>query len=273
MNKDRTMETQSLHLTGVSNGRTLAGYRTQDGRTIRPHKLLRTGMLAKATPQDIDILVNREHLGMIIDLRTTTEIKAGEDPAIEGVSWHNIHVSDEQLDQGVNDAMTRMYEGDPITALIEMVKQGIMNEDIYIRFVQSEVSQKGFAQFFQLLLTLREDQAVLWHCTGGKDRAGTAAVLLLHVLGVDEESIMHDFEMTNTFNAAMIAKMEEEMRKRTDDPDVMEAAVAIAGVNGSWMRRMIDYLKEEYGSVVNYIEKVLHVSKKDMETLQNMFLK
>ena len=134
MNEDRTMETQSLHLTGVFNARTLAGYRTQDGRTIRPHKLLRTGMLVKATPQDIDILVNREHLGMIIDLRTQTEVRAGKDP-------------------------------------------------------------------------------------------------------------------------------------------LMEAAVAIVGVNGSWMRRMIDYLKEEYGSVINYIEKVLHVSKKDMETLQNMLLR
>ena len=76
MNEDRTMETQSLHLTGVSNARTLAGYRTQDGRTIRPHKLLRTGMLAKATPQDVDLLVNQEHLGMIIDLRTETEARA-----------------------------------------------------------------------------------------------------------------------------------------------------------------------------------------------------
>ena len=148
MNEERTMETQSLYLTGVSNARTLAGYRTQDGRAIRPHKLLRTCMLVKATPQDMDILVNQEHLGMIIDLRTETEVKAGKDPIMDGVSWYNIHVSDEQLDKGVNDAMTRMYEGDPINALIEMVRQGIMNEDIYIRFVQSEVSQKGFAQFF-----------------------------------------------------------------------------------------------------------------------------
>lgn len=223
MNEERTMETQSLYLTGVSNARTLAGYRTQDGRAIRPHKLLRTCMLVKATPQDMDILVNQEHLGMIIDLRTETEVKAGKDPIMDGVSWYNIHVSDEQLDKGVNDAMTRMYEGDPINALIEMVRQGIMNEDTYIRFVQSKVSQKGFAQFFRQLLALPEDKSVLWHCTGGKDRAGTAAV-------------------------------------------------AIAGVIGAWMRRMIQYLKEEYGSVVHYIEEVLHASKQDMETLQKMYL-
>lgn len=160
MNEERTMETQSLYLTGVSNARTLAGYRTQDGRAIRPHKLLRTCILVKTTPQDMDILVNQEHLGMIIDLRTETEVKAGKDPIMDGVSWYNIHVSDEQLDKGVNDAMTRMYEGDPINALIEMVRQGIMNEDTYIRFVQSEVSQKGFAQFFRQLLALPEDKSV-----------------------------------------------------------------------------------------------------------------
>ena len=98
-----------------------------------------------------------------------------------------------------------------------------MNEDTYIRFVQSEVSQKGFAQFFRQLLALPEDKSVLWHCTGGKDRAGTAAI-------------------------------------------------TIAGVIGAWMRRMIQYLKEEYGSVVHYIEEVLHASKQDMETLQKMYL-
>ena len=38
------------------------------------------------------------------------------------------------------------------------------------------------------------------------------------------------------------------------------------------MRRMIQYLKEEYGSVVHYIEEVLHASKQDMETLQKMYL-
>ncbi len=37
----------------------------------------------------------------------------------------------------------------------------------------------------------------LFHCTGGKDRTGMAAVLLLDMLGVPATAALDDFELTN----------------------------------------------------------------------------
>ena len=62
---------------------------------------------------------------------------------------------------------------------------------------------------FQVLLN-HEDGAVLFHCTGGKDRAGTAAVLLLSALGADREVILRDFALTNIVESDRIAGIMKE---------------------------------------------------------------
>jgi protein-tyrosine phosphatase len=41
---------------------------------------------------------------------------------------------------------------------------------------------------------------LLFHCTGGKDRAGTFAALLLLALGVPEETVIYDYGLSNTFS-------------------------------------------------------------------------
>ena len=45
---------------------------------------------------------------------------------------------------------------------------------------------------------------IIFHCASGKDRTGAAAILLLLALGVDEETVMEDFLLTNAFNADLI---------------------------------------------------------------------
>ena len=53
-----------------------------------------------------------------------------------------------------------------------------------------------FRGFFKELLDA-DGGAVLWHCVSGKDRTGNATMLLLTVLGVDKETIIEDFLLTN----------------------------------------------------------------------------
>ena len=50
---------------------------------------------------------------------------------------------------------------------------------------------KAYKDFFRLLIEVdSETNAVLWHCTDGKDRAGLAAALLLAALGADMKTIL-----------------------------------------------------------------------------------
>lgn len=268
-----TMEGQSLGLSGVENARQLGGYYTTDGRKVKSNMLFRSAKLAKATEEDINKLTRDYNLGTVVDFRTTEEIAEAPDPEIEGVKNEQIRILDEENSSDSNSAaMTQIYGKDPVNGLIEMVKNGTVSDDMYITTAKNETAQKGFSDFFHVLLNNDEEKAVLWHCTGGKDRAGTAAVLVLSALGVDEKTILDDFALTNEFYAKKIEYMGNEAAKKTDDQTIIDGVKTLSGVSGSFMEKMIDSLKEEYGSVQNYIIEELGITEDEITQLQNMYL-
>lgn len=264
-----TMESQTLGLEKVENARQLGGYYTQDGRKVKANMLLRSGKLINATEDDIAKLTDTYHLGTIVDLRTTSEIEQAPNPTIDGVEDIHVPILDEDSHSA---AMTNIYGSDPVDALIGMATDGTLSDDMYITTINSESAKKGFAEFFQILLDNEEGKAVLWHCTGGKDRTGTAAVLLLSALGVDEDTILDDFALTNEFFKGKIDYMGAEAAKKTDDQEIIDGVRTLTGVSRDFMKKMIDSLTDEYGSVENFIIEELNVSKDDIVKLQDMYL-
>lgn len=264
-NNQVTMEGQTLGLAEVENARQLGGYYTEDGRRIKSNMLLRSAKLVKATDEDIKKLTQDYNLGTIVDFRTTDEIADAPDPEIKGVKNEQIRVLDEDNANDSNSAaMTQIYGKDPVSGLIEMVKNGTLSDDMYVTTIKSETAQKGFSEFFKVLLNNEEEKAVLWHCTGGKDRAGTAAVLVLSALGVDEKTILDDFALTNEFYKGKIEYMGNEAAKQTDDQTIIEGVKTLSGVSRSFMEKMINTLNEEYGSVQNYIVEELGITQDEI---------
>lgn len=264
-----TMESQTLGLEKVENARQLGGYYTEDGRRVKENMLLRSGKLINATEDDIAKLTDTYNLGTIVDLRTTSEIEQAPNPTIDGVEDIHVPILDEDSHSA---AMTNIYGSDPVDALIGMATDGTLSDDMYITTINSESAKKGFAEFFQILLDNEEGKAVLWHCTGGKDRTGTAAVLLLSALGVDEDTILDDFALTNEFFKGKIDYMGAEAAKKTDDQEIIDGVRTLTGVSRDFMKKMIDSLTDEYGSVENFIIEELNVSKDDIVKLQDMYL-
>jgi protein-tyrosine phosphatase len=63
---------------------------------------------------------------------------------------------------------------------------------------------EGGPIFGTLLTALAEADGTpaVFHCAGGKDRTGMSAALLLSWLGVDRETVLDDYELTNRFQSA-----------------------------------------------------------------------
>jgi protein-tyrosine phosphatase len=101
--------------------------------------------------------------------------------------------------------------------MMAILDSGIISDQMYVEFLQGETGKAGFRNFFRVLLETPEGSAVLWHCTNGKDRTGVAAMLLLGILNVDEETIMADFMLTNTFNEAEITATRQQLQKYIQD--------------------------------------------------------
>lgn len=262
---------KGIGLSGVENARQLGGYRCAGGKKIRDGVLLRSGKLFGATQEDIRLLTGKYRLTKVIDLRMSDECREAPDPDIPGVEYISIGLMREDRNDHEVNEMTGMYTRDPAQAVLQMALSGLMDGNMYLGLAFDSYSQEGFKKFFQVLLN-HEDGAVLFHCTGGKDRAGTAAVLLLSALGADREVILRDFALTNIVESDRIAGIMKEARKHTDDRNVLGMVRSLAGVNPEYMGRMLDAVLERYGSMEQYLLEAFALGTEEIQRLREHYL-
>lgn len=265
---------QAISLKSIENARELGGYMTADGRTIKNGVLLRTANLHGISDEDIRILTDTYRIQHIIDFRMGMELSGAEDPPINGAQYHHLDVIDLSAMDIENGAAPDMTKLDVLQIIEFSLQSGMMNENMYIGFLASDLGKKAYSEFFNILLSADPDRAVLWHCTSGKDRTGLAAMLLLSALGADEETIIADYLLTNDYYAPRIAGMKQLLRsKGCDDAYIDRAILVFDAVNERYMRNAIAYLKKEYGSVGGYIRDGLNISQNEIEELKEKYLK
>lgn len=263
----------SIHLNSIQSARELGNYLTVDGRRIKNGVLLRTASLNGISDQDVRLLTDVYHVSHIVDFRMPMEITGAEDPPIPGAQYHHLNVIDPS-NLPAQDAPGVDIDALDLVQMVKMSEQmGFLNDKMYIGFLATETGKAAYAEFFRILLTADPNHAVLWHCTSGKDRTGLAAMLLLSALGVDEETVISDYLLTNEYNARRIAGTKQYLKAQgCDDALIEKAVIVFDAVDVRFMRNAITYLKKEYGSVVGYIRGGLGLSQTDINSLKENYL-
>ena len=270
-----TKEAQALLVTGIENARQLGGYETADGRHVKRDVLLRTAKLSDAPSEELAALKDIYHLGVVVDFRTLPEREGAPDPEIDGVDNIVLDVLDESSRTGAGAAIAGIYENsgaEPAEVMLNIIRSGCVSERMYADMAFDPAAEKGFRDFFRILLENGGQKAVLWHCSGGKDRTGAAAVLLLLALGVNKETALRDFELTNEFLREKIAYMESRAAELTDDPEEIAWVKDLTGVNRKYMEKLLDTLEEKYGSQERYLTEGLGLDRAELEQLREMYL-
>lgn len=268
-----TVESQALGMEKLGNARQLGGYLTTDGMRVKRDVLLRTAKLSGGSEADIQKLHDVYNVTEVIDLRTTDEIASAPDPDIEGAMNERVRILDESGDDSAA-AMTGVYSqnsDNPAASLLEMYRAGILSDTMYTSMFDNEVALKGYREFVDKLLA-HEDGAILWHCTGGKDRAGTAAVIALTLLGVDKETALDDFELTNQFNAKSIEYMKSKAAEITDNQDEIDGVAMLTGVSRQLMENLFDRAESENGSMLEFLKAKLNITDDEITTLRSKYL-
>ena len=270
-----TEEAQTLNMSTISNARELGGYQTRDGKTVREGVLLRAGALTDASQEELDSLINDYNLTAIIDMRASYELAEDPEPAVDGVAQYNFKIMDEQMmarrAAAIQDVLTDPNV-DPVKRMTAILEADVISDQMYVEFLQGETGKTGFRDFFRVLLETPEGNAVLWHCTNGKDRTGVAAMLLLGVLNVDEEIIMEDFLLTNVFFEAEISAMRQKLGAYIQDEAMLEELMVTGkGVYAPYMQNAIDYIKENYGDIPGYVKAELGLTDADIAKLQMLY--
>ena len=98
-------------------------------------------------------------------------------------------------------------------------------------------------------------------------------MLILSALGVDENTIMDDFLLTNTFNAELIESERQMLTEQGYSGEELDKLMkAMDEVDPQYMTNILGWLKENYGSVVGYITQELGVTEEQLETLRAKYL-
>ena len=99
-------------------------------------------------------------------------------------------------------------------------------------------------------------------------------MLILSALDVSEDTILRDYELTNAFNKALIEKEKQMLAKFgvTDEAEINKYLSVMDQVNVKYMVNVLDYLKDEYGSVKGYIKNALKITDEEINQLKDKFL-
>lgn len=270
------MYAPEIILSGAPNARDLGGIETMDGRVLKSGRLIRSGMLSRLDDNDISYLKNTG-LRTVVDFRTLAErlqkpdrLPEGteyiicpilEDKA-EGITRDKPETEDEEAQRTVKMAQ-RLMERDPDGAA--------QMRSLYPVMVTLEHSVQHYRQFFEILLR-HEEGALLYHCTMGKDRVGTATALILSALGVSRETIFTDYLITRTRCAPGTERLVNNCKRYTDDAATLEFIRTLDTVQEDFLGAALDAIEDNYGGMDNFLREQMALDGEKLARLRELYL-
>lgn len=274
------MKSERMRLQKLYNTRDLGGMKTADGHTIKKNCLIRSGQLYAATETDIETLRGCG-VTQILDLRTAQEKREKPDPQIAGTGYVHMPILTDMM-QGI----TREEAADKqILSQEEMFagigeNPGLMIEymaKVYQLFVTDEHAIAQYARFLNLILE-NKSGATLWHCVGGKDRAGFGAVLVQECLGVSRKDVMEDYLFTNECMKPEIDQMFASIKAQhhiTGDEEAakLEKVVqTMLAAKEEYLNGIYQTVEETHGDFKTFLEKALGMGEDKIARMRERFL-
>lgn len=263
-------ENYETKLIGIQNGRNfreLGGYKTVSGQTIKYNKLLRTGNLADLSSSDLELL-QKHGVKYDVDFRTEKEKNDHPDRVPEGAKY--------VFDPVFSDDLTNASKG--IFALEENAEKdpefGFKHMFFaYEDMINGQTAQKAYRKFFDLLLTNDKDKnALLFHCTAGKDRTGFGALLILSALGVPFTTIKYDYTLTNITTKSFIDAMLKQAAADGSSKRVLQSIKDIQSVYPEYLDHAVHVLNQQYGGINEYLRSTMKLSSSDIMDLRRIYL-
>lgn len=257
-----TLAERRLALQGTPNFRDLGGYETRDGRRLKWGKIFRSGKLSSLTASDIQYL-SRLGVAMVCDFRQQSEQEL--EPTHLGDASTHIYKG-----LPISPGSTQSFMDNLLNGIIEIIDSAGFMQEINRDFVANQMPQ--YREMFRFLLT--GEHPILIHCASGKDRTGFGAALILGVLGVDEETIIDDYLLTNKF-----LEVEKEMERLSDRFTDRTGSVVpdsvlrpLLEVRPEYLHACFDEIYKRYGSREAFFQEALGLNQLKIERLQAIYL-
>ena len=231
-----------LPLKGTYNTRELGGFVSSDKQITAFGRFLRSDRLDGLKDEDIKFL-KAYGLTTVIDLRSKSECQMMEDQPIikAGLNYRHLPL---------------MREEDYLKAMEDPKTYSAAAND-YIGIIENK---EAICQVFKVLS--QSAGCVLFHCTGGQDRTGVVAMLLLGLMNIPRNDIINDYIITGTY-------ISQDHRYDEFLPANMTAMPRIT--QASTMINTYDYLTSRYGSIEDYLMDC-GISMDELSSIKKSFM-
>ncbi|MFB6871475.1 tyrosine-protein phosphatase [Streptomyces sp. NPDC056323] len=234
-----------LGIDSARNFRDIGGYRTTDGRWVRPGLVYRSNKINSLTDAEQQRLLS-QRLTLDVDLRNAVERHDDPDRLPAGVKYQVADVV--SLSHGIR------FHDSALMTLAEAIAAGLfsgssdLGQSIGYPFMVNFV---GADYAFHDLLTAvatNDSGATVYHCSSGKDRTGWSTAVLLTLLGVPRETVEADFLASNDY---------------LGNPKAVEL---------SWLRAAFDEVDHLYGDFGTYVREGLKIDDATVAALRTKLL-
>jgi protein-tyrosine phosphatase len=248
-----------LPLQKTVNSRDLGGYETADGHRVKWGKVFRSDHLARLSSDDIAFLKQLK-IQTVFDFRTLAEVRSRPDrfPADDHGSYVHLPVNHLKFEPALLFEKLKNGDADWLTPQF-LIKGYRLNVDQFARSWGAVF--KRLADPAQLPL--------IFHCTGGKDRAGTFAALLLLALGVPEKTVIDDYGLSNIYIADVVNQIYAQFNI---DAQYRKKISPYFSAPQYCIEAMLSHLHDKYGSPTAYLKSKAGMTEEMLQKIKYQLL-
>ena len=254
----QTSPTQVSTLDGTFNFRDVGGMPAAGG-SIRHGVLYRSDALSGLTPEGLAQLV-ASPIGTVVDFRTSVERQMAPDrlPTERAITLIELPMLQGEA-QGAARAAgaaggTNAEPTDPAAAAKAAIAGLPTLPDMYVGMLKD--GGAAFAKVAELIAAETPGaphDAVVLHCTAGKDRTGVSTALMLLVAGADRDAVVADYaasaaNLAGPWADRMVGMVEQ--MGATVTPELREV---LTGTPASAIETALAWVEANHGSAAAYL--------------------
>jgi len=259
---------RQVTLDGAVNVRDIGGYRSVHGPQVARGRLFRGDSLSQLTNADVERL-DRLGLRTVIDFRSPGEVLLGGDDRLPyGVEFARMPVSGGDLEavydliaSGDHERQRRDLGNGRAASFMAGINRG---------FVSDRRQREAFGAALRLVCAPGR-LPLLYHCTGGKDRAGWMTAIVLTALGVPRELVLRDYLLSNDLHRTSYQKLRYDLVKTgvVADPELLRP---ILEQSATYLGVAFEEADRRYGSFGRFLTHGLEVNEAMLAGLRRAML-
>ncbi|MDJ0624051.1 MAG: tyrosine-protein phosphatase [Desulfocapsaceae bacterium] len=249
------IDERRLPLAGAVNFRDIGGIKSTDSGEVKKGLIYRSDHLSRLTDLDHRLLMERR-FKTVCDLRSRGEQERSPDrlPIGGTIQFHSLPVEAKIFDPAT--ALKRLQDGDLSWLSMDFVTQ------LYRSYLDD------FGPIWGRIYTMavsKDNLPLVFHCTGGKDRTGICAALLLKLLGVGRDKIIAEHLLSNANNAERLKPI---YAKFAELGVSSEQAAPYLQAPLEPLIDLFEYLQKKYGTVEDYLLTKGGMEQETLKTLK-----